>query len=185
MRRGQMISKKYASDYNIEYDENSGGKLKARAVYSGKYYAFKASDSEIKKAAILFSVLASISWLSFIIPLFVISSAAHSWFIIIPHACVFIPLIYLSAVAWDLWRVVPPLTREKSDHISFRAPKAALFAILFSGIATAGFPIHLALHDPLVFPGDFIFGLCEITLLINSIILFRKKDLIASNAIGS
>ncbi len=180
-----MISKKYASDYNIEYTENSGGKMKARAVYSGKYYTFAASESEVKKAAIIFSVLSTVSWLAFIVPLFVISSAAHSWYIILPHACAFIPLIYISVVAWDLWRVTPPFTREKSDHISFRAPKAALFTILFSGIATAGFPLHLAIHNPLVFPGDLIFGLCEITLLINSIILFRKKDLIASKVIGS
>lgn len=180
-----MISKKYASDYTIEYHENARGRLKARAVYCGKYYAFSASDPEIKRVSLLFSGLVLISWPAFILPLFVISSAAHSWYIIIPHACVFIPLVYLTVVVFDLWTAVPPFTREKSEHISFRAPKAALFAIIFSGIATAGFPIHIATREPFVFPGDIVFGLCAITILVSSIILFRKKYLIASDVIGS
>lgn len=180
-----MISKKYANDYKIEYDENSTGKLKAKAIYTGSYYTYVATDSEIKRAALLFSVLTAVSWIAYILPLILISNVAHSGYIIIPHVSLFIPLIYLSAVVVDLWMSKPPLTREKSDHISLRAPKATTFMILFSSIATVGFPVYLATHRSLPSPGDYLFFGCEVSILFVSCYIFRKKDLIATCLIGS
>jgi len=180
-----MISKKYANDYKIEYAENATGKLKAKAIYTGNYFTYIATGSKIKSAALLFSVLTAISWIAYILPLFVISNVAHSGYIIIPHVSLFIPLIYLSAVAVDLWMTKPPLTREQSDHISLRAPKATTFMILFSSIAVVGFPVYLAIHGSLFPPGDYLFFVCEVLILILSCLIFRKKDLIATCVIGS
>lgn len=170
-----MISKKYAKDYKIEYDETPGGGLKAQAVYRGKYYIFNDTDKNIKKTALFFTALIAIAWIAFFIPLSVLSAAARTSFVIFPHACIFLPLFSMSAVIVDLWTAKPPFTREESDHISQRVPKSALLFMVLSGAAAAGFVINLFLNPDTMLPGDLLFGVCEAILLAASILLFISR----------
>jgi hypothetical protein len=101
----------------------------------------------------------------------------------IPHACVFLPLISMSSVTADLWLKKPPFTRETSEHISQRAPKSALFMVLFSGVAAAGFLIRLISGQKLMLPGDLIFGLCEAAVLTASCLLFGARARAATKEI--
>jgi hypothetical protein len=88
----------------------------------------------------------------------------------------FLPMIGMSAVIYDLWTAKPPLSREKSDHISQRAPRAALFMVIFSGAAAAGLVIRLCSGQNLTIPGDLIFFVCEAVLLAASILLFIGRE---------
>lgn len=180
-----MIRNKYANDYVIDYEKNSRGKLRATVVYKGKYFQYVESAATVQRAKIMISVLVVISWISFLLPMFLTSAAAHTWYIILPHACVFIPLIYMTAVLWMLWMTRPPLTREQSDKIALREPKTAFLMMLFSGIASIGFLFRMTFFFILMIPGDLAFAICEFTLLFTSYLLFRNKELIATDVIGS
>ena len=164
-------------DYEIQYAKTSKGRLKARAVYKGGYYSFSVTDERLRKTAKLFAVLSAASWIMFLLPLFVLSRVARIPYVIIPHACLFLPLVGVSSVTVSLWTAKAPLTREKSDHISRRAPKSALFMLVFSGIAALGYLIQLFQGNETMTSGDFIFGFCEAILLAVSCMLFitRKR----------
>lgn len=170
-----MVSKKYAKDFEVVYDETPGGKLKARAVYTGRFYVFSDTAEGIKKTAALFTALSFTAWIAFVIPLLILSEAARTSYVIIPHACVFMPLLFMSVVAYDLWTAKQPFTREKSDHIAQRTPKSALFMTVFSAIGAAGFVLLLLTGADLMMPGDLIFGLCEAVILAVSILLLVSR----------
>ena len=170
-----MVSKKYTQDFVVEYDKTPRGRLKARAVYKGKLYTFSDTEEKIRITAKCFAVLSATAWIVFLVPLFLLSAAARTSYVIIPHVCVFLPLLGMSAVTVDLWTVKPPLYREKSDHISQRTPKSALFMMLFSGAAALGLVIKLFLNPYIVMPGDLIFALCEAILLTASCLLFKSR----------
>lgn len=170
-----MVSKKYVKDFEVEYDATPGGRLKARAVYKGKFYVFTETDEIIKKTAKLFAVLIAVAWAALLVPLLFVSSAARTSYVIFPHVCLFLPLLAMSAVTVDLWTAKPPLTREKSEHISQRAPKSAFFMLFFSGVAAIGFVVALFLKPDMMLPGDLVFGLCEIVMLAASSLLFVRR----------
>jgi archaellum biogenesis protein FlaJ (TadC family) len=167
-----MVSKKYIKDYEVEYETTPNGRLKARAVYKGKYFEFCDTDVKRIKTAAYFTMLTAAAWVAFFIPLTVISAAARTSYVIIPHACVFLTLISMSAVVYDLWTAKPPLTREKSDNLSQRAPRSALLMTVFAAAAAAGFIIRLCLGPAMLLPGDLVFALCELILLAASCLLF-------------
>ncbi len=170
-----MISRKYAKDFDVEYDQTPSGRLKARAVYKGKLYVFSDTDEKKRNTAVYFTILLAAAWIAFFMPLGVLSAAARTSYVILPHVCVFLPMIGMSAVVYDLWTAKPPLTREESDHISHRAPKSALFMTVFSGIAAAGLVIRLCAGQNVAIPGDLIFFVCEAVLLAASILLFMNR----------
>ncbi|NLT13141.1 MAG: hypothetical protein GXY05_02225 [Clostridiales bacterium] len=178
-----MVTKKYAKDFTIKYEETPSGRLKARAVYTGRYYAFSDTDEKVGKTAKFFTLLLSVALIAFLVPLFIISTAARTSYVILPHALCFFPLVGMSAVTVDLWTEKPPLTREKRDHISQRAPISALLMVLFSGAATAGFITRLFV-SPEMLPGDLVFALCEAALLAASILLFAGRERTATREAG-
>jgi hypothetical protein len=170
-----MLSKKYAKDYEVEYEKTPSGRLKARAVYKGRFYGFSDTGERLRKTAVYFAVLSAAAWTAFLVPLFILSSTARTSYVIIPHACLFLPLVSISSVTVSLWTAKPPLTREKSDHISRRAPKSTLFMVLFSGVASLGYLIRLFQSMNTMRLGDMIFGLCEAVLLTVSCLLFLAR----------
>ena len=170
-----MLSKKYIKDYKIEYAKTPKGRLKARAVYKGNFYDFPVTGERLRKTAMHFAVLSAASWIAFLVPLFVLSSVARTPYVLIPHACLFLPLAGISSVTVSLWTAKPPLTREKSDHISRRAPKSALFMGVFSGMASLGYLIRLFQGMETMTLGDLIFGFCEAILLAASCLLFVAR----------
>jgi hypothetical protein len=167
-----MISKKYAKDYEIVYDAAPDGRLKTEAVYKGKCFVFTDTAENVKKTAKYFTVLSAVVWIAFLAPLSVLSAAARTSYVIFPHACIFFPLLFISAVTIDLWTAKPPFNREKRDHISQRAPRYAFLSMVFSGAAAAGFVTSLFLNPDAMLPGDLLFGLCEAIVLAASILLF-------------
>jgi len=170
-----MIPRKYIKDFKIEYDETPDGRRKARAVYIGKYYTFSDTDVKVRKTAKYFVLLLFAAWIAFFVPLLFISAAARTSYVILPHVFCFFPLMGMSAVTMDLWTEKPPLTQEKRDHISRRAPKSALLMVLLSGAASVGFIIRLFVGPEVTLWGDLVFALCEAALLAASILLFAGR----------
>jgi hypothetical protein len=179
-----MISKKYANDYEIERIEDPNGKSKQKIVYKGKYFDFSASEEEIRATGKRIAIISAISWAAYLLPLWIESSAARTFLIIIPHAFLAVPLFLVSMLAWALLRVKPPLTREQNDRFRGRPSLTAMLIALFAGIASAGFLIRLTDVSSLTFPGDAIFFVCDLTLLFLVYLLFRHKERIASYELG-
>lgn len=180
-----MISKKYINDYTFEYSTASNGKLIQTAIYKGKYFQFAFSQAEVKSVTRMSAFLTFVCWVTYIVPLLPVSSASRSLYVIIPHACLFLPIIFLTFSVFALWTTKPPMTREKSDQITHSGPKSLLVIIIFSSLAISGLLFRFTDWSSLVFPGDIIFGICEIILLISSILLFRNKKFIATCESGS
>jgi hypothetical protein len=107
--------------------------------------------------------------------------AARAFYVIFPHAIVFLPLLGMSSAVYGMWTVKPPFTREQNDSISHRAPTSALLMTLLSGLAAVGFLYRFIVYpDAMLFPGDLIFGVCEAILFTASFILFRVRKRMAT-----
>ncbi len=180
-----MTSKKYTQDYSVEYEKLPGGKMKSRTVYTGKDFVFAAPKEKIRGTAELFTFYIAAAWCALLIPLFMQSGASRTWYIIIPHACTFMPLFNISAMTFRLWTAKQPLTRKESEIFSLRAPNSSIFFLVLSGIATSGILIRLFLKPAFfVIPGDLVFILCELFLLSVSCLLFRSRNRTATVEAG-
>jgi hypothetical protein len=176
-----MVSKKYLKDYTIEYAEKSNGRVISRAVYSGKYFKFVESLENIRKARMHFTLLVSAAWITYLFPFFFPSAATSTFYVVFPHAFVFLPLLGMSQVTFRLWTAKSQLTREQSDIISHRAPVSSLAMSILSGLALTCFIARL-IADPatMQLPGDLVFGLCEAVLATASWLLFSYRNQIAT-----
>lgn len=170
-----MFTRKYMKDYKIEYDETPEGRLKARAVYTGRYYTFIDTDEKVRKTAKYFALLLSVAWIAFLAPFFWISAAARTFYIVLPHVSCLLPMMGMSAATANLWTEKPPLTQEKRDRISRRAPISALLMVLLSCVASAGFIILLFVGPETMLWGDLAFALCDAALLAASILLYAGR----------
>ena len=170
-----MVSRKYLNDYTIEYVEGRNGKLKARAVYKGKYFTFVEPGSIVKKTRNHMTLLLVLTWCAYIIPLLIDSSTAKTFYVIFPHTFVFIPMSGMSFVAYHLWTQKLPLTRQKSDFFSLKAPAFSFFMALLSGFALAGCIISSLTGKTKLFSGEIIFWLCETFLFTASCLLFGLR----------
>jgi hypothetical protein len=81
----------------------------------------------------------------------------------------------MSAATANLWTEKPPLTQEKRDRISRRAPISALLMVLLSCVASAGFIILLFVGPETMLWGDLAFALCDAALLAASILLYAGR----------
>ena len=151
-----MLTRKYVKDFKVEYDETPDGRLEARVTYTGRYYTFIDTAQKVRKTAKYFSLLLSAAWIAFVVPLLVMSAAARTSYVILPHVFCFFPLMGMTAVTVDLWTEKPPLKQEKRDHISRRAPISALLMVLLSGAASAGYIVRIFVGPEAMLWGDLV-----------------------------
>lgn len=181
-----MVSKKYLNDYTIEYVEKPNGRIKSRAVYIGKLFTFAETIDSVRRTRKQFTLLSLAVWCLYILPFCFQSAATGTYYIVFPHAFIFIPALGMSQATFELWTAKAPLTREQSDIISSRAPASALAMLILSGVTLACFLLRLLISPGvMLFPGDFVFGVCEAFLVIASYLLFRRRNQVATCEVSS
>lgn len=110
-----MGVKKYIKDYRTEYIVKPNGKPGAKAVYIGKYYAYKADGIVLARSKVLFLVCALLAVLCTLAPLCYNNAGSHVIYVALPNALALFPLFYLGTGVFNLFYCKPPLISEFKD----------------------------------------------------------------------
>lgn len=171
-----MGYRKYAKDYEIEY-ENRIGKRKPEAVriYVGPYFRFTASAEKVKKLKWVYLALAVVSAAALLVPMCMNCEATRTWYVQVPAAIAWIPWVLAACSVWRLWTAKDKVEREHYDMMYQRMSGSAAFVMIFGLISTIGSTVYFTKDNA---AENLIVLICYVVFLwCGSAMFVLKKDL--------
>ena len=139
-----MGYREYAKDYEIEYVPREGkGRPKARRIYVGPYFRFRAEDAVIRRRKWQYLALLAVQAAALLVPLSVDCDLTRVWYTSVPAAAAWIPWLLAGCSVWRLWTARELVEREHNDLLHDRMRGASFFLMGLTGISTLGAAVWL------------------------------------------
>lgn len=129
-----MAKKKYVRDYEMSETIDEKGRVRSVPVYVGSYFCF-CDAAAAKKSGRLLAPAAALGWLAYIMALWLPSGAGKLMYVILPFVFAAVPLWYLSAATWTLFRAEEKLKRSEAEKVAGNLPSASVFGIILTAVA--------------------------------------------------
>ena len=179
-----MVSRKYLGDYRLENRvDPKSGKLKTVPVYRGAWFAFTADAAAVRRAKQIYPALSVLCAALFLAELLLNAPCGHAVYVTLPFAAMVFPIFFCLAGSRRLLTAGDKVTREHADKIQRRFASSSFMMVLFSAISSAGHLLYFCragLRAP-----DAISFLMALGILLSAVAMFRGKDALQMNPIGT
>ena len=129
-----MAKKKYVRDYEFSDTLDAKGRVKSVPVYVGAYFRFN-DPAAAKKSRPLLLAAVLLGWIAYVMALWPPSGAGKLMYVILPFVFAAVPLWYLSAATWTLFRAGDKLKRSEAEKVAGNLPSASVFGIILTAVA--------------------------------------------------
>lgn len=129
-----MAKKKYVRDYEFSDTLDAKGRVKSVPVYVGAYFRFN-DPAAAKKSRPLLLAAVLLGWIAYVMALWPPSGAGKLMYVILPFVFAAVPLWYLSAATWTLFRAEEKLKRSEAEKVAGNLPSASVFGIILTAVA--------------------------------------------------
>ncbi|MBO5767291.1 MAG: hypothetical protein J6R49_02075 [Clostridia bacterium] len=131
-----MGYKKYIKDYRKDFIIKPNGKPGVTATYIGKYFKFTASDEQLKKTRLAFTLLSAFALVCCLVPLLFNTEATHQLYVSLPTVITLFPLAHLLMGVANLYLKKAPLIREFRDKTEGRVKVNSAATGCFLAVST-------------------------------------------------
>ena len=171
-----MGYRKYAKDYESELYTDIRGRLHTKAVYKGAWYRYAAEEKTLRRYLLRDCGFTLLAWAALFGALLLNCSAGRTIYVVLPTACGFLPLVYVSWSLLTAFLHKPPMKREHAQGVYERRCSASLILMIFALAALAGYAAMLVFKRELLFlPEDPVYGVLLLVLAGMSVLLFRGR----------
>ncbi|MEN8240803.1 MAG: hypothetical protein ABFS17_02690 [Chloroflexota bacterium] len=180
-----MVRKKYSDDYEVVVKEDEKGREKRTAVYRGDYFEVDLDQKGIVQFKNTCLLLISLIIVFHIGAGFVTTQGANQFYISLPYAFVYFPMIYLADSIWRCPKENRKFTRKEIGLSYERIKTTSHIVLSFLLIGIAGEIIFLLFFSDVVNYGmDYLYLALEILvgILILAVIKLQKQISIIKSA---
>lgn len=143
-----MVTRKYTSDYRMEFSMDSRGRVREIPVYCGAYYRFEAEPEAVRKSTLWLIVLLLATAVTTLLPMLIRNEYAREFYAFLPQAFALIPLYMFAASLWRILTVKGDVIREHRDRIVSRLHNASVFFLVVSVLSAVGAIAFLIIDEP-------------------------------------
>lgn len=170
-----MVSKKYITDYSLNYVPDKKGKLRATAVYQGKYYTFEKDKQVVKKAKVFLTTMLLSSTVLYVIPLLLEEVCTKKFYVLAPYALMVFPLFFAFCGLEKVITAKDQVTREHKDKAQPRLKGTTFLSMVLAFLSLVG-QVVFAVKEKITFKNIVVF-VCTLMCLICLFATFKRcKD---------
>lgn len=175
-----MAKKKYVRDYEFSDTLDAKGRVKSVPVYVGAYFRFN-DPAAAKKSRPLLLTAVLLGWIAYVMALWSPSGAGKLMYVILPFVFAAVPLWYLSAATWTLFRAEEKLKRSEAEKVSGNLPSASIFGIILSAVSLLAEGITALAAPEKLNSSDIAFSAGAAVLLLTFVLIFSRRKSVATD----
>lgn len=168
--------RKYKKYYKLDTQYLPDGKVKHEIEYTGKYYICRLDKNVFTKKKVYHLTLALCSVIIMAAIGFLDTSSSRVFYVAVPYACLFLPVIYNLMGAANLFRLENKLEFSAYDKSINRIYRSSAGQLALGGITAVGDIIYLFSANADDYWGEYIFlGGMIIVLIFSALQLGIRK----------
>lgn len=168
-----MVSVKYAKEYRLDTFTDERGKVKDCTVYIGPLYEWVSTVEQLKKAALLLTLMTVVQSFLLVFSLWNYSDLTKLWWVTLPFSCILFVCLFLGTVCYNLFTVRGQFHREQKDKTVDRLKATSVMGLIFAGTtAMSAFP-SMFLDFIKLGVWDIFFVVSDLTMFVMFILEFR------------
>lgn len=168
-----MGSKKYLTDYSLNYEPDKKGNLKAVPVYKGTYYGFEKDDATVRKAKWFITAMLICGTIVYIIPLLLEEVCTKKFYVLVPYALCVFPIFFAYGSLFKVIFAKDKVTREHKDKAQPRLKGMCFLSMLLAVLSLVG-QVVFAINEVFSFKNVLVF-VCTLLFVTCNFAAFRRS----------
>lgn len=168
-----MVSLKYAKEYRLDTFTDERGKVKDCTVYIGPLYEWISSAEQLKKTALLLTLMTAVQSFLLVFSLWNYSDLTKLWWVVLPFSCILFVCLYLGTVCYNLFTVKGQFHREQKEKTIDRLKATGVMGIIFAGTTAMSAFASLFFDFIKIGVWDIFFVIADMTMFVLFVLEFR------------